>query len=197
MALAMYCDILFSRTIYTFSAFIMSKLTWRGGAFAVWHCLLYNKLILQILHPYLLSFAMVSHSLTSNEHEQEDARRALPFVLPASPSQNEYFHQLFPKVPEIYHLIQGQHIGRSLDWGRIIIVQNVDYACAWERGVLAQGRLYIAEGHLCFYANVLGWISNVGLVQVARSFSIDTDASFRSARSLSYLFMMSPALKKE
>lgn len=35
------------------------------------------------------------------------------------------------------------------------------YACALHREILLQGRLYLGEEHLCFYANILGWITSV------------------------------------
>lgn len=37
-----------------------------------------------------------------------------------------------------------------------------DYGCALWKDILTQGRLYISEHHLCFYANILGWVTNVG-----------------------------------
>lgn len=31
-----------------------------------------------------------------------------------------------------------------------------DYGCAYSKGVLRHGRMFIAENHICFYANILG-----------------------------------------
>ncbi|GAC99187.1 hypothetical protein PHSY_006787 [Pseudozyma hubeiensis SY62] len=62
----------------------------------------------------------------------------------ASSKRNHEFHQLFPQVPEDDYLIE-------------------DYGCAVVREILIQGRLYISENHLCFKANIFGWVTNVVL----------------------------------
>lgn len=62
----------------------------------------------------------------------------------ASSKRNYEFHQLFPQVPEDDYLIE-------------------DYGCALVRDILIQGRLYISENHLCFKANIFGWVTNVVL----------------------------------
>ncbi|GAK64616.1 GRAM-domain-containing protein [Moesziomyces antarcticus] len=62
----------------------------------------------------------------------------------ASSKRNNEFHQLFPQVPEDDYLIE-------------------DYGCALVREILTQGRLYISENHLCFKANIFGWVTNVVL----------------------------------
>lgn len=62
----------------------------------------------------------------------------------ASSKRNHEFHQLFPQVPEDDYLIE-------------------DYGCALVRDILIQGRLYISENHLCFKANIFGWVTNVVL----------------------------------
>ncbi|TKY85320.1 hypothetical protein EX895_005482 [Sporisorium graminicola] len=62
----------------------------------------------------------------------------------ASSKRNYEFHQLFPQVPEDDYLIE-------------------DYGCALVREILIQGRLYVSENHLCFKANIFGWVTNVVL----------------------------------
>lgn len=37
----------------------------------------------------------------------------------------------------------------------------LDYGCALQRDILIQGRLYISENHLCFYANIFGWVTTL------------------------------------
>lgn len=37
----------------------------------------------------------------------------------------------------------------------------VNYSCALSRDILLQGRIYISNQHLCFYSNILGWVSSV------------------------------------
>ena len=36
-----------------------------------------------------------------------------------------------------------------------------DYSCALQREILAHGRLYVSEGHLCFSSNILGWTTTL------------------------------------
>ncbi|GKT61956.1 GRAM domain-containing protein [Colletotrichum tofieldiae] len=56
----------------------------------------------------------------------------------ASKKRNRDFHTLFKSVPDDDYLIE-------------------DYSCALQREILAHGRLYVSEGHLCFSSNILGW----------------------------------------
>ncbi|EKM84241.1 hypothetical protein AGABI1DRAFT_67583 [Agaricus bisporus var. burnettii JB137-S8] len=62
----------------------------------------------------------------------------------ASNKRNADFHDLFPTVPEGDYLIE-------------------DYGCALQREILIQGRLYISENHICFHANIFGWITNMSI----------------------------------
>ena len=36
-----------------------------------------------------------------------------------------------------------------------------DYGCALQREILIQGRFYISENHICFHANIFGWVTDV------------------------------------
>lgn len=60
----------------------------------------------------------------------------------ASNKRNADFHELFPTVPEGDYLIE-------------------DYGCALQREILIQGRLYISENHICFHANIFGWLTDL------------------------------------
>ncbi|KAG7100159.1 hypothetical protein E1B28_001939 [Marasmius oreades] len=60
----------------------------------------------------------------------------------ASSRRNAEFHEVFPGIPEGDYLIE-------------------DYGCALQREILIQGRLYISENHVCFHANILGWITDL------------------------------------
>lgn len=42
-----------------------------------------------------------------------------------------------------------------------ILNMRPDYGCALQREILIQGRLYISENHICFHANIFGWITDV------------------------------------
>ena len=39
----------------------------------------------------------------------------------------------------------------------------LDYGCALQREILIQGRLYISENHICFHANIFGWITDLAI----------------------------------
>ncbi|BGO90291.1 hypothetical protein NBRC10512_004811 [Rhodotorula toruloides] len=60
----------------------------------------------------------------------------------ASSKRNADFHALFKHIPEDDYLIE-------------------DYGCALQREILIQGRLYISEHHLSFYANIFGWVTSL------------------------------------
>ncbi|MCJ1308024.1 hypothetical protein MMC25_001674 [Agyrium rufum] len=60
----------------------------------------------------------------------------------ASKKRNRDFHQLFRSVPEDDYLIE-------------------DYSCALQREILLAGRIYVAEGHICFSSNILGWVTTL------------------------------------
>ncbi|CAK5276179.1 unnamed protein product [Mycena citricolor] len=62
----------------------------------------------------------------------------------ASNKRNAEFHELFPGVPEGDYLID-------------------DYGCALQREILIQGRIYVSENHLCFHANILGWVTDLSI----------------------------------
>ena len=60
----------------------------------------------------------------------------------ASKKRNRDFHNLFKSVSDDDYLIE-------------------DYSCAIQREILAHGRLYVSEGHLCFSSNIFGWITTL------------------------------------
>ncbi|KAF5368971.1 hypothetical protein D9758_003021 [Tetrapyrgos nigripes] len=62
----------------------------------------------------------------------------------ASSRRNADFHDLFSSIPPGDYLIE-------------------DYGCALQREILIQGRLYISENHICFHANILGWITDLSI----------------------------------
>ncbi|KAI0082130.1 GRAM-domain-containing protein [Panus rudis PR-1116 ss-1] len=60
----------------------------------------------------------------------------------ASNRRNQEFHDMFANIPEGDYLIE-------------------DYGCALQREILVQGRLYISENHVCFHANIFGWVTDL------------------------------------
>jgi hypothetical protein len=44
---------------------------------------------------------------------------------------------------------------------RTVFDNDLDYGCALQRDILIQGRIYISENHMCFYANIFGWVTTL------------------------------------
>jgi hypothetical protein len=44
---------------------------------------------------------------------------------------------------------------------RTLFDNYLDYGCALQRDILIQGRLYISENHMCFHANIFGWVTTL------------------------------------
>ncbi|CAG9771072.1 unnamed protein product [Ceutorhynchus assimilis] len=65
-------------------------------------------------------------------------------LYPTYKSRSEDFKKLFIDVPGEERLV-------------------VDYSCALQKEILVQGRLYITQNYLCFYANIFGWETNLTL----------------------------------
>ncbi|KAG9098079.1 hypothetical protein FRC06_006833 [Ceratobasidium sp. 370] len=82
------------------------------------------------------------NSSSSDGYESEGAPHVppIPGFVVAGSKRNADFHELFPNVPEMDYLVQG----------------DVKIT-----GVPGIGRLYISENHLCFYANIFGWITTL------------------------------------
>ncbi|CAG8774363.1 7305_t:CDS:2, partial [Dentiscutata heterogama] len=36
-----------------------------------------------------------------------------------------------------------------------------DFGCALQKEILLQGRIYVSVNHICFHANILGWVTDV------------------------------------
>ncbi|XP_077149806.1 protein Aster-C isoform X2 [Ranitomeya variabilis] len=56
--------------------------------------------------------------------------------------RSEEFRRLFKDLPESERLI-------------------VDYACALQKDILLQGRLYLCENWICFHSNIFGWETSI------------------------------------
>ncbi|KAG2174239.1 hypothetical protein INT43_004260, partial [Umbelopsis isabellina] len=73
----------------------------------------------------------------------------------ANTKRNAEFHALFRSVPEDDLLIEGVE-----ERGQF---QTLYYGCALQKEILVQGRIYISEHHICFNANIFGWVTNLVL----------------------------------
>ncbi|EEZ97945.2 protein Aster-B isoform X1 [Tribolium castaneum] len=88
-------------------------------------------------------------STSSSNKERKDPRGKKksswfnPFY-PTYKSRSEDFKRIFKDVPDDERLL-------------------VDYSCALQKEILAQGRLYVTQNYLCFYANILGWETTLKL----------------------------------
>lgn len=63
-------------------------------------------------------------------------------LYPTYKSRSEEFKKTFKDMPDDERLV-------------------VDYSCAMQKEILVHGRLYVSQNHLCFYANIFGWETNV------------------------------------
>jgi hypothetical protein len=63
--------------------------------------------------------------------------------------KNCEMHKLFKELPESEKLLD-------------------DYSCALQREILAQGRMYLTQSYLCFYANIFTWETLVRLGMVGQ-----------------------------
>jgi hypothetical protein len=77
----------------------------------------------------------------------------------ASSKRNADFHDLFKNIPEGDYLIDGAYGFPSSC--HPLSKRYEDYGCALQREILVQGRLYVSENHLCFHANIFGWVTDV------------------------------------
>ncbi|KAJ3361335.1 hypothetical protein GGF31_002262 [Allomyces arbusculus] len=64
----------------------------------------------------------------------------IPLV--AKQSKNAAFHALFKHLPPDEYLIE-------------------DFACALQKEILVQGRLYLTTKHLCFHSVIFGWVTSL------------------------------------
>lgn len=85
--------------------------------------------------------AAIAAANSSLAHPNTSAPKLTGFAI-ASKKRNRDFHTLFKSVPDDDYLIE-------------------DYSCALQREILAHGRLYVSEGHLCFSSNILGWTTTL------------------------------------
>ena len=86
----------------------------------------------------------LSGSLTPVMGISYDNYRELEGIEYANDKRNTEFHALFKDL--------------GLNPNERLIV---DHSCALSRDILLQGRMYISDQHLCFYSNILGWVSTV------------------------------------
>lgn len=85
--------------------------------------------------------SVATHGTTSTTVAPASAPKLTGFAV-ANKKRNRDFHALFKSVPDDDYLIE-------------------DYSCALQREILAHGRLYVSEGHLCFSSNILGWVTTL------------------------------------
>ncbi|KNE63785.1 hypothetical protein AMAG_08863 [Allomyces macrogynus ATCC 38327] len=107
-----------------------------------------------VMHSVAPSSSTSSRRRARNDHRPEkcrqpgptraDARRRHPARDPArgQQSKNAAFHALFKHLPPDEYLIE-------------------DFACALQKEILVQGRLYLTTKHLCFHSVIFGWVTSL------------------------------------
>ncbi|KAI8597738.1 GRAM domain-containing protein, partial [Dissophora ornata] len=80
-----------------------------------------------------------SHETAATGQSEDEYSTQISFVY-ANEKRSGDFHALFRSVPENEKLIE-------------------DYGCALQKEILVQGRIHISENHVCFNANIFGWVT--------------------------------------
>ncbi|XP_063225592.1 protein Aster-B-like isoform X2 [Bacillus rossius redtenbacheri] len=94
-------------------------------------------------HPFELNRS-ASHESAKERKESRGSDRVKKksswynALYPTYKSRSEDFRRIFKDVPPEERLI-------------------VDYSCALQKDILVQGRLYVSQNYLCFYANIFRW----------------------------------------
>lgn len=97
-------------------------------------------------------------SLTSPLSEGDDTQRAK--------SRMEKYFAEKPDKNIFMKLIHPSYHERNLQFKKIFIDKGLieesdqflaSYSCAYQREILAQGRMFISQFNVCFYANIIGW----------------------------------------
>ncbi|KAI8376028.1 uncharacterized protein BYT42DRAFT_614815 [Radiomyces spectabilis] len=84
-----------------------------------------------------------SRTSTASDLGTEDTSQKFCGDYPlANDKRNDDFHALFRSVPDNDALIE-------------------DYKCALQKEILLQGHIYVSQHHLCFKANIFGWVTNL------------------------------------
>ncbi|KAF9544547.1 hypothetical protein EC957_011856 [Mortierella hygrophila] len=83
----------------------------------------------------------LSSKQSSLDYPRDDSFSHISFLY-ANEKRFGDFHSHFRTVPDDEKLIE-------------------DYGCALQKEILVQGRLYISENHVCFNANIFGWVTTL------------------------------------
>lgn len=75
------------------------------------------------------------------------------------------FHSLFDSVPLDERLLQGMLFIYLTIWPHVSLTMKLlVYRCALQKDILVQGHMYVSEHHVCFKANIFGWITRVRII---------------------------------
>lgn len=97
-------------------------------------------------------------SLASPLSEGDDTQRAK--------SRMEKYFAEKPDKNIFMKLIHPSYHERNLQFKKIFVDKGLidesdqflaSYSCAYQREILAQGRMFISQFNVCFYANIIGW----------------------------------------
>ncbi|CAJ0596371.1 unnamed protein product [Cylicocyclus nassatus] len=87
----------------------------------------------------------------------------------ASVKKKKYFSEKPNKKNIFKKLLHPSYHQRSAQFHRLFddkVGPDPDeflasYSCAYQREILCQGRMYISQRHICFFANIFGWETNL------------------------------------
>ena len=111
---------------------------------------------------------------SGSEDELDLLREDIPVTgfAVASNKRNADFHELFSNIPEGDYLIEGMYELFGCFRSNLSSFIIKDYGCALQREILIQGRIYISENHICFHANIFGWITDVTIFLLFHELSL-------------------------
>ncbi|PIC52263.1 hypothetical protein B9Z55_002440 [Caenorhabditis nigoni] len=99
-----------------------------------------------------------SSMMNDDEKRGDDTQRAK--------SRMEKYFAEKPDKNIFMKLIHPSYHERNLQFKKIFVDKGLieesdqflaSYSCAYQREILAQGRMFISQFNVCFYANIIGW----------------------------------------
>uniref|UniRef100_A0A0K0DKW8 GRAM domain-containing protein n=1 Tax=Angiostrongylus cantonensis TaxID=6313 RepID=A0A0K0DKW8_ANGCA len=103
---------------------------------------------------------MVRRIFSDNESPSRVLAKKKKYFSETSSNKNIFkklIHPSYQERAEQYRRLFGAKIGPEPD------EFLASFSCAYQREILCQGRMYISQRHVCFYANIFGWETNLVL----------------------------------
>ncbi|KAJ1346522.1 hypothetical protein KIN20_001332 [Parelaphostrongylus tenuis] len=114
--------------------------------------------------PYSSRGSVASNSSTEKKNDTESPSEVLA-------KKKKYFSERSSNKNIFKKLIHPSYQERAEQYRRLFGAKTgpepdeflASFSCAYQREILCQGRMYISQRHICFYANIFGWETNLVL----------------------------------